>query len=137
MPEIRTAPPPEPAPPIDLDVAIREFGGRELVSSLATRFLEHADTQMTALRSAVQSVERQNLRRIAHTIKGAAATLEAAPLAQRAADLETASATAEQAQLQSLLRSVELELQRLSRYVKDQMGLRKDAEHERTQPGHR
>ena len=68
-------------------------------------------------------MEREALRQAAHAIKGAAATLEAAPLAQRAAELETASPTAEQAKLRSLLQSLEMELQRLSQYAMDQLGL--------------
>jgi signal transduction histidine kinase/CheY-like chemotaxis protein/HPt (histidine-containing phosphotransfer) domain-containing protein len=119
----------EQALPIDLAGAIREFGGREMVTRLTAQFLEHTDAQLPALRTATESVQRQALREGAHAIKGAAATLEAAPLAQKAAELEAASAAAEQAELRSLLQSLELELQRLSRYAMDEMGLRKDAEH--------
>jgi CheY-like chemotaxis protein/HPt (histidine-containing phosphotransfer) domain-containing protein len=121
--DARAARPQEQAPPIDLDCAIREFGGREIVARLTAQFLGHADTHVTALRTAIESVEREALRQAAHAIKGAAATLEAAPLAQRAAELETASATAEQATLRPLLQSMEMELQRLSQYAMDQMGL--------------
>ena len=121
--DARAAQPQEQAPPIDLDGAIREFGGREIVARLTAQFLEHADTHLAALRTAIESVEREALRQAAHAIKGAAATLEAAPLAQRAAELETASATAEQAKLRSLLESLEMELQRLNQYAMDQLGL--------------
>jgi CheY-like chemotaxis protein/HPt (histidine-containing phosphotransfer) domain-containing protein len=121
--EVRAARLQEQAPPIDLDGAIREFGGREIVSRLTAQFLEHADTRIAALRTAMESVDREALRQTAHAINGAAATLEAAPLARRAADLETASASAQQADLRSLLQSLEMELQRLSRYAVDQMGL--------------
>ena len=122
-PEPHTAQPREQAPPIDLDVATREFGGREIVTRLTAQFLEHADTQVAALRTAMESVDREALRQTAHAIKGAAATLEAAPLAQRAAEVETASASAQQADLRPLLQSLEMELQRLYRYAMDQMSV--------------
>ena len=134
-PEAPPVPPQEQAPPIDLDSAIREFGGREIVARLTTQFLKDTDKQLAALRTATESVEREALHQAAHAIKGAAATLEAAPLARRAAELDKASATAEQAELRSLLQSVEMELQRLRQYAMDQMGLLEDAEH--AQPGNR
>ena len=131
---VRTVQPPGP-PPIDLEAAIREFGGRDIVARLTARFLAHADTQLAALRTAVDAMERTALRQTAHAIKGAAATLEAAPLAQRAAELEAASATAEQAQLRSRLQSMEMEMQRLTRYATEQMAPLEDAGH--AQPGNR
>ena len=93
------------------------------MTRLTAQFLGHADTQVAALRTAMESVDREALRQTAHAIKGAAATLEAAPLPQRAAEVETASASAQQADLRSLLQSPEMELQRLNRYAMDEMSL--------------
>lgn len=126
---------PQQTPPIDWATAIREFGERDLVAGLLTRFLAQADTQLATLRTALEPVEREALRRAAHALKGAAATLEAAPLAQSAAQLEAASATAELAELRSHVESVELELQRLSKYAGDGPNSQEGAAH--AQPGDR
>jgi signal transduction histidine kinase/CheY-like chemotaxis protein/HPt (histidine-containing phosphotransfer) domain-containing protein len=134
-PATHTPAPRESAPPLDWDAAIREFGGRAMVTGLTAQFLEHADARLAALRTAIESDARGALREAAHAIKGAAATLEAAPLAQCAAELETASATAEQAELLLLLRAVEVEMHRLSQYTMEPLGRPGDAEH--AQPGNR
>lgn len=54
---------------------------------------------------------------MAHKLKGAAAAMQAVPLAHRAARLEAAAATAELAELQRLAQSVAMELHRLGSIV--------------------
>ncbi|MCG3139136.1 MAG: Sensor histidine kinase RcsC [Phycisphaerae bacterium] len=104
-------------PPIDLSNAIQEFGGHQKVIDLLKHFLDHAAGQIQVLRTAMGTMQRDILRQIAHALKGAAATLEAAPLAQKAAELEAASAHGEQAKIGEQIEAVALELQRLTQYV--------------------
>lgn len=101
------------APSIDMTTAIQELGGRDVVDRLLARFLTDAETQLGTLQAALEPLERNTLEHIAHKLKGAAAALKAAPLAHRSAQLETAAATAELAELQRLAQSVAEELYRL------------------------
>ena len=133
-PEARPAVPPDDAPPIDLARADREFGGRETVARLLLQFLKDAEGQMADLRKGLEPPQRPTLRRAAHTLKGAAATLEAGPLARTAAQLEAACAGAEGEELRSLVESVALQLRRLSQYTDDTVAPRKDLDH--AQSGH-
>ena len=116
-------------PPLDLAVAIAEFGDRALVTRLLADFLTHADGQLAALWTALEPVERSVLRSAAHALKGAAATLEAAPLAACAARLEAASAAAGAAELRALVQALAVELQRLSQFAGERLVSQESATH--------
>ena len=132
--------PPEPTPPpapsasnatapIDLALAVDEFGDRDMVFRLLTQFFTNADEQLATLHHALESVERESLRQAAHALKGAAATLEAAPLAQSAARLEKASADAESAELGDLLQNLTSELRQLKQFVDHERNISENAAH--------
>ncbi len=104
-------------PPIDLERAIDEFGGRETVERVLRQFLTQADEQMAGLRAALAGGQREALRRLAHALKGGAATLEAAPLAAAAARLEQASAAGALPELEHLVNKITAELGRVNAYV--------------------
>ncbi|MCC6581451.1 MAG: response regulator [Phycisphaeraceae bacterium] len=118
-----------PAPPIDLDMAIREFGGRQVVARVAAQFFDHARQHLATLRSSVETLERRPLRQAAHALKGAAATLEAAPLARIAATLETASDAAERDALRILLNDLVTEFNRLRQHIDQALGHPEEAGH--------
>jgi signal transduction histidine kinase/sensor domain CHASE-containing protein/HPt (histidine-containing phosphotransfer) domain-containing protein/DNA-binding NarL/FixJ family response regulator len=117
-PALAAAPEPSAPAPIDFEAAAREFGGPEIVTAVLTQFLANAEEQLATLRDALEQGERETLRRTAHALKGGAATLEAQPLADRAARLETASAAAALDELQSLVADTDAELGRLREYVR-------------------
>lgn len=118
-PSLPGAPPAEPRgtdslePPIDLVRAAIEFSGRPVVDRLLADFLRRADEQIAAMHAAIDHAERVALQEGAHALKGAAATLEATPLARCAAQLEAASSTAQLADLQDMVWRLSSELQRL------------------------
>ena len=116
-PAVAAAPEPSAPVPIDFEAAAREFGGPEIVTAVLTQFLANADEQLATLRDALEQGERDTLRRTAHALKGGAATLEAQPLADRAARLETASAAAALAELRTMVGETDAELGRLREYV--------------------
>jgi signal transduction histidine kinase/DNA-binding response OmpR family regulator len=120
------APAREQNPPIDRHVAIDELGGHQTLSRLLNHFLDDAGTRLAALRTALADGDRHALGEAAHAIRGGAATLEANPLAQSAAQLELASPTADAGELASRLRLVEMELQRLRQYAADGVGMSED-----------
>ncbi|HRX86193.1 MAG TPA: ATP-binding protein, partial [Phycisphaerae bacterium] len=110
---------PSAPPPMDLATAIAEFGGRAPVVHLLEDFLEHAATQMQTLHAAVAVEERDAVRQAAHALKGAAASLEAVPLATAAGRLETASADGLTADLGALVEAVAAEVGRLHEFAQD------------------
>jgi signal transduction histidine kinase/DNA-binding response OmpR family regulator len=103
--------------PIDLESAVREFGGREVFERVLTRFLAQVGGQLAGLRVALAQREREALRRRSHALKGGAATLEAHPLAEAAGRLEAASAGADLQMLQTFVEAIVLEVRRLTEYV--------------------
>lgn len=105
-------------PPIDIETALFEFGGAETFNRLLSDFIATATRQVTDLRGAVAQRERTILRSIAHALKGGAGTLEAVPLADAAAALDSAAATAEFDALQQHVEEVAAQLQRLADYVR-------------------
>lgn len=60
----------------------------ELVAELVTLFIDDAPKQIAALRAAVESADAGGIERAGHALKGAAAVMFAAPLAEAARRLE-------------------------------------------------
>jgi signal transduction histidine kinase/DNA-binding NarL/FixJ family response regulator len=82
-------PAPQDAPPMDMEMAVAEFGGdRAMVESVLDGFLEQLKIQAAALDAAVASGDAHTLRAEAHRIKGGAANLTALSLSAAAAWLE-------------------------------------------------
>ncbi len=108
---------PESLPPIDIETAVLEFGSAEVFSEVVGKFMTSAEEQVTELRDALVRQERTALRGIAHKMKGGAATLEAVPLAEAAAHLDSVAATAQFDQLQQQVEDVAEELHRLVQFV--------------------
>ena len=117
-----------PGPPIDLEVAAREFGGQEVLNRVLTTFLGRAAEQIAELRGALAQHDRTALHLLAHAVKGAAATLEAVPLAAAAAALDSASAAGDPEELERGVEEVAAELERLVRYVETSGGCVRIAE---------
>ena len=79
-------------PPLDPERVIRACGRQAaLVRKIVDTFLDKAPEQLQEVREALEGGEPETIRRAAHKLKGAAANLGAAPLAQLASDLEAAA----------------------------------------------
>lgn len=71
--------------PLDMDQAVAEFAGdRELVLRILGQFIELAHTQIEQLQAGLQAGDAAMIRRECHRMRGGAANLTAAPLAQAA-----------------------------------------------------
>jgi signal transduction histidine kinase/DNA-binding response OmpR family regulator len=85
-------PPPEEdtpsVPPLDLETAVYEFGGRRVVRQVVEQLIDTGAEQMEEIRCALKDKAFDIIRQRAHAIKGGAATAEAAPLSNVAAELE-------------------------------------------------
>ena len=104
-------------PPIDRAVAEHEFGGAERFQTVLAAFMASAAAQVEELRSALARGERASLRSIAHALKGGAATLEAASLADAAARLNAAAADADIEELRRDVEEIDMQLLRIVKYL--------------------
>jgi HPt (histidine-containing phosphotransfer) domain-containing protein len=75
-------------PPLDLETAVYEFGGRRVVRQVVEQLIDTGAEQMEEIRCALKDKAFDIIRQRAHAIKGGAATAEAAPLSNVAAELE-------------------------------------------------
>jgi signal transduction histidine kinase/DNA-binding response OmpR family regulator len=74
--------------PLDLETAVYEFGGRQIVRQVIEQLIANGAEQMEEIRRALNDRMFDIIKQRAHAIKGGAATAEAAPLSKVAAELE-------------------------------------------------
>ena len=104
--------------PLDHDEAVEQFGGnRALLHTVTDRFLRDLETVIPRLREAIARQDAEVVRREAHKIRGAAASLTAMPLAAAAERLESLGETSELSRAGEALDVFEEEFQRLRRFV--------------------
>jgi len=96
---------------------LAEEGNDDLVKEVLSVFRSDCTTRLSLLRAAVAAIDRPEIRRQAHTIKGSAAQVGAAEMASTCRNLEFLSADATPDQMATLLDRVELEF----RIVRDAM----------------
>jgi HPt (histidine-containing phosphotransfer) domain-containing protein len=78
--------------PVDLAVALRWLGGdRRLLRELVGIFVDDGPKRLEALRTAVRTVDGQQVEQIAHSLKGSASILGAGRLRDAAQALEDAA----------------------------------------------
>ncbi len=96
-------------PPFDLDRALARLGGkRQLLRKLILDFGAKFPDATATLRERIGAGEAEEARRLAHTIKGVAATLEARELSEAAARIEEALVRGEDAAMDALLARFDL-----------------------------
>jgi signal transduction histidine kinase/DNA-binding response OmpR family regulator len=91
-------------PPLDLETAVYEFGDRQMVRQVIEQLIDNGAEQMEEIRNALENKAFDIIKQRAHAIKGGAATAEAGPLSEVAAELENQCKTGAQDQI---LRTVE------------------------------
>jgi signal transduction histidine kinase/DNA-binding response OmpR family regulator/HPt (histidine-containing phosphotransfer) domain-containing protein len=109
-PVAAVAPPP---PDVDTDVLdeLRELAGDGL-GDLMALFLRETQTRLMALRAAAEPLDRTELSRVAHGVAGSSVSFGACALAARCRELEKTSATADPADLATLVNHIESDFAR-------------------------
>jgi len=103
---------------VDLDRALARVGGdRELYCELLDMLFEDAPGQVADMREAINGGDAKRVEQTAHSLKGAAANLEAGPLRDVALWLETLGRDERLNSAQGVLAELEAELERLHRFV--------------------
>ena len=104
--------------PLDLEEAVREFGGnRELVVTVIEKFLDKAESQVQVLNDALDQQDRETLCQEAHKIRGGAANLTAMPLALAAEKLENIAPSGSFAEAVEQVAQLKQEFDRLKRFM--------------------
>ena len=99
---------------LDLDAALdRVDGDRSLLDDLLRLFAEEGPRNLSALASAYEACDARSVAALAHTIKGAAASIGACRLSRAAFELEKAANTHDSAKCSSLMDQVRAEFDRL------------------------
>jgi CheY-like chemotaxis protein len=108
---------------MDQNVALDQIGGdEELLRELMTIFIEESGKLVPALRVAIEQQDTAEVRRLAHTIKGAASHLAAPSVAETALYLETMGKKGELAGADEALTRLEGQVERLKRAAEDWVG---------------
>jgi HPt (histidine-containing phosphotransfer) domain-containing protein len=89
----------------------------ELCEQLITLFVAEFPVQMDLLKIAVSQGDRDSAERLAHTIKGAAANIEARLLSKTTLEIESAAREGNIEGASGLLEGLEREFERLKRIV--------------------
>lgn len=107
-----------PNAPLDQHLALRQFGGnRTLLGKALELLLRRMDTQLDVLGEALARSDTETIRREAHKIKGASASLAAGPLTTAAGLLEELAVSAGVAHLAGPLGILRQEYHRLRDYA--------------------
>ena len=117
------AEPAEPAgadtPPIDIDLAVREFcGDVELLKAVAAQFLDNVAEQIALMGRIIADRDAETLAREAHRVKGGAANLMAVPLTRAAGALEAEAKLGRLDGIDAFLNNLEQEYDRLRQYIR-------------------
>ncbi len=106
---------------IDMDQAVREFGGNaELVVAVVTQFLAQVHEQLPAMREALAKGDGEGLRTEAHKIKGGAANLTAGKISRSAAEIERQAAENQLTDIGDQIDRMEQQLDELTQAVAEQ-----------------
>lgn len=109
--------------PLNFEEAIAEFeGDRDIFFKILNQFLETVKNQIQTMQQALLTQDADRLRMEAHSIKGGAANLTAAPLAALAAELEEAAISGQSKNASAILEQFQEEFQRLEAYIGEQFG---------------
>ena len=92
---------------MDTATAVDEFGDGDTVKMVAGQLIDNVTGQLLTIREAIANLDREHIRKESHAIKGGAATLEAAPLSNAAAELEKISLEAKPGELSAAYHDLE------------------------------
>ncbi|MEO8259837.1 MAG: response regulator [Acidobacteriota bacterium] len=89
---IRSGEGPAPAPPFAAQEMRHRLGSPELIDEVTRLFLDDIPARLAEIKSAVAARDRDAIGSASHSLKGAAGSLSAAPVAEQAAALEAMAA---------------------------------------------
>ncbi len=109
-------------PPADFDEALKYFDGdKDYMHELFAEFAAGLPARMEEIRAALQTGGAEETFRRAHSLKGAALTFCAQPLAEAARRLEEAGRSGDSASFPALAEDLEEEASRLLKYIADRL----------------
>ncbi|HZS35129.1 MAG TPA: Hpt domain-containing protein [Methylomirabilota bacterium] len=104
--------------PVDVPEALRLSGGDpELFRELAGELVRHAPGQLTGLRTAIAAGDGRTLGLVAHSLRGALATIAAPAAAREAGELERHGAAGRLPEAARCLAALEAEVDRVLTFL--------------------
>ncbi len=97
-------------------------GDKAFALQIVDTFAQSGDRARDEMRSALSDGDRNRLQRAAHQLKGASANIHAARLRDLATTIENRSSSAAEADLADLLEKLEKELDRVSSFLRRELG---------------
>lgn len=97
----------------------RAGGDREFYRELLDMLLEDASEQVSEMKEGIEAGDAERVERVAHSLKGAAANLEAGPVRDAALCLEMLGREANLADAAGALVELEAELERLRHFAQE------------------
>ncbi len=108
--------------PVDLS-ALQELGDRALVVELAQLFVDSTETLLDTIRAAMARADAGEVARVAHSVKGASASMGASQLRASSAALEAAAKRSELADMLTSLDLVEHHFAEATAYLRSELSL--------------
>jgi signal transduction histidine kinase/DNA-binding response OmpR family regulator/sensor domain CHASE-containing protein len=107
-------------PPVDIATLMTIVGGeKELMRDLGRIFRQDYPKQIEALREAIRQWDKRRIEHIAHSLRGALATIGATTARSLAYELESMGQTSQLERVQSVFHKLEAELGRLVTFLDD------------------
>lgn len=106
--------------PLDFDVAVEEFGDMETVVAVLEGFIENIERQIGIIGEALTTDNFETIRKESHSLKGGAATLEAAPLSRAAKLMEDLAKEQDTETLEAAFEEFKQQYQRFRQYTTEQ-----------------
>jgi signal transduction histidine kinase/CheY-like chemotaxis protein len=102
---------------MDVTIAVEEFGDAHIVKKVAGQLVDNVAGQLQLIQASISAGDRERIRKEAHTIKGGAATMEAAALSAAAGYLEKISPAGTPADLGAGFEELENQFHRFREFV--------------------
>lgn len=108
-------------PPVNIADALPRFDDdRAFFAEMAQDFMAHLPARITEMQTALQRHDATSLSRVAHNLKGMAATFSSEELTRLAAKLEAESGNGNLGQASQLIAAIECEFKNIQRYLEQQ-----------------
>ena len=115
----------ETGPSLDAVVveSLRDLGGDEMLSELTQLFLDDADSNLAALKEAIEKRDATSVERVAHKLKGSSGDMGATWMAESCGQLQDAGASGDLTVAPALLERLEEEFEHVRSALKAEVGV--------------